>query len=358
MTSRTFIFALGIAVLGTGSSVPVLAADDPARLVATGAAAKLDAYYVYPARAHQAAELLRRNASSGRYDGLRDVALAKRVTDDVAGILHDKHVRVAYSVDVNPPAAASGNDRSPEEKAAELRFYRQAGYGLGRVAHLPGNVGYVDLRYFLDYPQESATVLDGIANAVAYSDAVVVDLRRNHGGDPKAIARLLSHFLPPKVHLNDFVARGDGDAKISSSTYTEEVPGPRITAPLYVLTSGETFSGGEEFAYDVQSLKRGTLIGAVTGGGANPGRTRRIDDHFDIFVPEARARNPITQVNWEGVGVKPDIPLARERALGTAYGMALDAKLRDTSLPTDERGRLVKLRGKLDTMSDAEILAL
>jgi len=356
MGCRSFSLALAVAIIA-GSS-PVFAADDPARLVATGAAEKLESYYVYPSRAHQAAELVRRNAASGAYDGLRENALGKRVTDDVAGVLHDKHVRLEYSADVNPPATATGNGPSPEETAAQERFYRQVGYGLGRVAHLPGNVGYLDLRYFFQTPDTLGTVYDGMVNAIAYSDAVVIDLRRNHGGDPVAIARLLSHFLPAKTHLNDFVARGDDDAKISESTYTDAVPGPRITAPVYVLISGETFSGGEECAYDLQALKRGTLIGAVTGGGANPGDTRRIDDHFSIFVPDARARNPITKTNWEGVGVKPDIAMARERALVTAYGMALDARLRETSLSTPQRNGLTQLRGKLDTMTDAEILAL
>ena len=287
-----------------------------------------------------------------------EVALAKRLTADVGDVLHDKHVRVRYSVDVNPPAKASGEGESPEETAAQERFYRSVGYGLGRVAHLPGNVGYVDLRAFFGSAREMATVFDGMANAVAYSDAIVLDLRRNHGGDPKVLARFLSHFLAPKTHLNDFVGRGDGDAKIQESTYTQDVPGPRITAPLYVLTSGETFSGGEECAYDVQVLKRGTLIGAVTGGGANPGDVKRLDDHFSVFVPEERAQNPITKTNWEGVGVKPDIAVERDRALANAYSSALDAKLHDASLEHDQRDALTALRGKLETMTDAEILAL
>lgn len=359
MGLRSILIALGFALLA--GSGPALADDAPARAVVEGAAAKLEAYYVYPSRARQAAAMLRSNAASGAYDGLRDAALAQRVTSDLAGVLHDKHVRLQYSVDVNPPAKASGNGPSPEEIAAQDRFYRQVDYGMGRVAHLPGNVGYIDLRYFFQSndPAPAHTVFDALANAVAYSDAIVLDLRRNHGGDPRAIARLLSHFLPPKTHLNDFVERGDGDdAKIADSTYTEDVPGPRITAPLYVLTSAETFSGGEECAYDVQALKRGTLIGAVTGGGANPGDMRRIDDHFSIFVPDQRARNPITKTNWEGVGVKPDIALPRERALIAAYGMAIDAKLKDSTLSTPQRTGLTQLRAKLDTMTDAEILAL
>jgi len=354
--NRSTAFALGLALFAL--SAPAVAADDPARAVAAGAAAKLEAFYVYPSRAHTAAELLRRNAAAGTYDGLRDAALATRVTEDVAGVLHDKHVRLRYSAEINPPDEAGGAKPSAAELAAMARQWRETGYGLGRVAHLPGNVGYIDLRNFPSASDELNAVFDGAANSVAYSSAVVLDLRRNHGGDPEAIARFLSHFLPPKTHLNDFVGRGDGEPPISDSTFTGDVPGARITAPLYVLTSSETFSGGEECAYDVQALKRGTLIGAVTGGGANPGDTRRIDDHFSVFVPDARARNPITKTNWEGVGVKPDIAVARDRALIAAYGMALDAKLGDASVTGGYRDRLAALRAKLDTMTDAEILAL
>jgi C-terminal processing protease CtpA/Prc len=348
--------ALGLALFA--ASAPVLAADDPARAVAAGTAAKLEAFYVYPSRAHPAGDLLRRNAATGAYDGLHDAALATRLTEDVAGVLHDKHVRLRYSAEVNPPEDRQGDKPGPSALAAMTKQMRDTGYGLGRIAHLPANVGYIDLRGFPSGTDEMHAVFDGIANSVAYSSAIVLDLRRNHGGDPDSIARLLSHFMAPKTHLNDFVGRGDGEPPIEDSTYTADVPGPRITAPLYVLTSGETFSGGEECAYDVQALKRGTLIGAVTGGGANPGDTRRIDDHFMIFVPTARARNPITKTNWEGVGVKPDIAVERDRALITAYGMIVDAKLRDTSLTAAQRDAYTKFRAKLDTMTDAEILAL
>jgi hypothetical protein len=354
--NRSLAFAFGLALLAP--SAPAHAADDPARAVAAGAGQKLVESYVYPARARDAAEVLRRNAAAGAYDGLKEAALAARLTTDVYAVLHDKHVNLRYSAELNPPEPSGDATPGPAARAARLQRTRQSGYGLGRVAHLPGNVGYLDVRGFPGASDELNTVFDGAVNSVAYSDAVVLDLRRNHGGSPDSIARLLSHFIAPKTHLNDVLGRGDGDAKVTDSTYTEAVPGPRITAPLYVLTSSETFSGGEECAYDVQALKRGTLIGAVTGGGANPGDTRRIDDHFLIFVPTGRARNPITKTNWEGVGVKPDVDVPRERALVTAYGLALDAKLRDGSLPAAQRDGLKQLRAKIDTLTDAEILAL
>mgnify|MGYP001302931925 CR=1 FL=1 len=206
MRNRSIACSLGLVLLAT--SAPGLAAsDDPARPIAAAAAEKLEAYYVYPSRAREAGDLLRRNAAAGAYDGLREDALAKRVTEDLGGLLHDKHVRLRYSTEVNPPAKPSGTDASAEEVAAQARFDRSVGYGLGRVAHLPGNVGYVDVRYVLGSSREMSTVFDGMANAVAYSEAIVLDLRRDHGGDPNVVARFLSHFLAPKTHLNDFVAR-------------------------------------------------------------------------------------------------------------------------------------------------------
>ena len=355
--TRFFALVLGLALLGTPSA---RAADavDPARRVADAAGSTLEAKYVFPSRARTAASVLRTNAAAGNYDGIAGSALAERLTADLRAVLHDKHVNVRFSEAVIPTQPLDDATPSPAERANHVKVMRQSGYGLGRVAHLPGNLGYLDVRGFPDASDELNAVFDGAADAVAYSDAVVLDLRRNHGGSPDSIARLLSHFLPPKTHLNDFVGRGDGEPAITNSTYTETVPGPAIRAPLYVLISNETFSGGEECAYDVQALKRGTLIGAVTGGGANPGDTQRIDDHFMIFVPTERARNPITKTNWEGIGVKPDIEVPRERALTTAYALAVDAKLRDTSLDPGARTRLTQLRAKLDAMTDADVLAL
>jgi Peptidase family S41 len=356
---RALAVALVFAAVEAGAAAPAPgAADDPARAVAAGAGAKLVESYVYPARARAAADTLARNAAAGAYDGLREAALATRLTDDVYAVLHDKHVRLRYSADTEPPEPSRHATPGPAVRAAQLQRARQIGYGLGRVAHLPGNVGYLDVRGFPDANDELDAVFDGAVNSIAYSDAIVLDLRRNHGGSPDSVARLLSHFFAPKTHLNDFVGRGDGDPNVVESTYTETVPGPRITAPLYVLISGETFSGGEECAYDVQALRRGTLIGAATGGGANPGEMRRIDDHFLIFVPTERARNPVTKTNWEGAGVKPDVEVPRERALVTAYGMAVDARLRDTSLPAAQRAALTQLRAKIDAMSDADVFAL
>ena len=63
---------------------------------------------------------------------------------------------------------------------------------------------------------------------------------------------------------------------------------------MYVLTSVLTFSGGEEFAYDVQAFKRGVIVGQTTGGGANPGGPHSLVHGFMVFVPMGLVKHPAT----------------------------------------------------------------
>jgi len=89
-----------------------------------------------------------------------------------------------------------------------------------------------------------------------------------------------------------------------------------------VLTSKSTFSGAEEFTYNLKNLKRATIVGETTGGGAHPVAGHRIDNHFMIGVPFARAVNPISKKNWEGTGVEPDISVKAADALEKAQELA------------------------------------
>jgi C-terminal processing protease CtpA/Prc len=91
-----------------------------------------------------------------------------------------------------------------------------------------------------------------------------------------------------------------------------------------VLTSGRTFSGGEDFAYTLQALGRATVVGETTGGGAHPTRGFPISAAVHIGIPFARSVNPVTGTNWQGTGVVPDVPADAERAYDVAYARALE----------------------------------
>jgi C-terminal processing protease CtpA/Prc len=106
------------------------------------------------------------------------------------------------------------------------------------------------------------------------------------------------------------------------------VKGNRLAdKPAYVLTSRTTFSGAEEFSYDLKMLKRATIVGEPTSGRGHIPIGRKIDDHFEIRVPDRRPINPISKTDWDGTGVLPDVQVKAADALETAVKLA-EAKLR------------------------------
>jgi C-terminal processing protease CtpA/Prc len=200
---------------------------------------------------------------------------------------------------------------------------RRINYAIPKAEVLDGNIGYLKIDLFLR-PQYAGPTVAAAMAFLQYSDALIFDLRDSGGGDPAMVAMVLSYVVPPHTEINRFHQRGGAaDEQVWSLPY---VPGGRWSTdkPVYVLTSGQTASGAEEFAYDLQQMKRGTIVGGATWGGANPGGVLPIDEHFAIFVPTGAAVNPISKTNWEGTGVKPDVAVSAAAALETARRLALE----------------------------------
>ncbi len=268
---------------------------------------ELEARYVFPDVGTEAAAHVEAQLAAGSYDELDDAdAFAERLTADLQSVTHDKHLNVWLTPEGTDSADQKALARLRERHAIERNF------GFARVERLDGNVGYLDLRGF--YPTDVAAetalaalrLLDG-------ADALVVDLRQNGGGDPDMVRFLLTHLFAERTHLNSLYWRETGETE--EFWTLDERPGPDLSdLPLVVLTSARTFSGGEEFAYDVQTRQRGTLVGETTGGGANPGAAFPIGRAFQVFMPMGRAANPVTGTNWEGVGVVPDVATSAEAA--------------------------------------------
>ena len=203
------------------------------------------------------------------------------------------------------PRWARARRRRRRSASAGSSNARRNNFGFRKVERLAGNIGYLDFRGFASPDQAGATAIAAM-NFLAYCDAIIVDLRQNGGGDPAQIQLISSYFFDEPVHLNDLYAR----AKDTTENYwtLPYVPGPKAAgADLYILTSARTFSGAEEFTYNMKNLKRATVIGETTGGGAHPTGTRIVQTDFILRVPFARAINPVSKTNWEGTGVAPDI---------------------------------------------------
>ncbi len=289
--------------------------------VIDGAIENLNSFYVSPELAKKMEDSLRARQKKGEYDAVNDGdAFAKKLTDDLREVSHDKHLMVDFS-----PAKMPERHEGPPDAAAIAEYRKQMekmNCGFDKVEILSGNVGYVKFDMFAD-PDICGPTVVAAMNFVANVDAIIFDLRENGGGDPKMVALISTYLFSEPTHLNDLWER-KGD--ITSQYWTlPYVPGKRLDGkPAYVLTSKQTFSGGEEFTYNLKNLKRATIIGETTGGGAHPVSGHRIDDHFMIGVPFAKAVNPISKTNWEGTGVEPDVKVPAAEALTTAQKLAAE----------------------------------
>lgn len=278
-------------------------------------------HYVFPEQAADLSGLLRTRIGAGDYRSVSEPAeLATILTTDLQSTNGDRHLRVLHTAE--PVADLADED---EELAVWTARADADSGGIARVELLQGEVGLVELRPII-YPAE--LVADRIAEAmtiVGDASALILDVRNCVGGSPDTVALICSYVFDDKpVHLNSMV---DGSGAETSQSWTlASVPGRRFGGekPVAVLVGSDTFSGGEELAYNLQQLGRATIVGEQTGGGAHPRVGFRVYANLEATIPVARARNPVSGTNWELIGVTPDIPIAGDRALDRALELLSD----------------------------------
>jgi hypothetical protein len=350
------------ASLALGQAAPTLDAAKK-QAVIDEIATLFNKNYIFADKAKKVEEALRAKLKAGEFDKL-DAAptFAQAVAAVILDVTGDRHTGFAY----NPARAedirrleGQSEEEAKKVRERQLEESRRDNFGFRKVERLAGNIGYLDFRVFASPDQAGPTAIAAM-NFLAHCDAVIVDLRQNGGGDPAQIQLISSYFFPEPVHLNDLYARAtDTTENYWTLPY---VPGARAArADLYVLTSARTFSGAEEFSYNLQNLKRATVIGETTGGGAHPTRAMIVQRDFILRVPYARAINPVSKTNWEGTGVKPDIAVPAAEAFDRAYALAVEtlaAKAGTSERKAEYEWILAGVKAKKDPVRvDAKILS-
>lgn len=299
------------------SGAIAIGAEPTTTEIITDMADTISQNYVFPDVGEQVSEMLMSNLGNGDYDGLSRPELADTLADQIRNLTHDLH----FGVRALPPNWTPPTD----EEDDGLRPGPSAPFGFSSVERLDGNIGYINLRGFNNVNYIGETV-EAAMQLLQGSSAVIFDLRQNGGGDPKAVQLISSYFFDPSesIHLNSLYSRPD-DTTTEYWTHADfDTSLAMPDVPMYVLTSNQTFSAAEEFTYNLKNLKRATIVGKSTGGGAHPVKSHLIDNQFVIRIPYARAVNPISGTNWEGTGVEPDIEVDADEALDTAITETLN----------------------------------
>lgn len=285
---------------------------------------KLKACYIFPEIAEQISARLQQHLADGEYADITEGEFfAYALTFHLQEVNHDEHLWVRWHPEILPDDEGLLRN-NPEWQAEQKLAAMLDNYGIYKVERLPGNVGFIDIRYF-HRPEWGGDTINAAIDFLANTAAWIVDLRNCRGGYPGMIALFCSDlFGAQPIHLNSIYWR---DEDILQEYWTQPaVAGRRLAdLPVYLLISQATFSAGEEIAYTLKNLQRATLVGETTGGGAHPGASYRLHPHFEVFIPIGQVINPITGTNWAGSGVKPDISALPEQAFKIAYRLALES---------------------------------
>jgi Peptidase family S41/N-terminal domain of Peptidase_S41 in eukaryotic IRBP len=318
---------IGIRAIPPGAKLDDIRLDEVTRQKTIDAISeRLTEYYVYADVAAKMIQAIRDHQKHGDYNSIVDGnEFADALSRDLRAVSQDRHLFVGYDPYILPTQSGSPDEPRQPSPADEARFRTMLEHDnctFSKVEILNHNIGYIKFGAFPD-PNICGPTVVAAMNFVAHTDALIFDLRENHGGDPSMVDFMVSYLFREPTHINDLTNRHDNE---THQYWTLPwIPGPRfIDQPVYVLTSHETFSGGEEFTFDLKTQKRATIVGETTGGGAHPVRGMPAGDHFTIGVPFGRPINPVTKGDWEGKGVEPDVKVSAADALTTAEKLAAE----------------------------------
>ena len=274
--------------------------------------------YVYPDIGEEIAENLNEKVSNGYFDQFTDkVSFTEALTSELRSINGDLHFSV------RPSVSSASTDKGMQAFSSEfLSAYnnpRKEFNGFDGVQNLGDGVGYLKLSYFRT---PAMSVADSYMDLLKFSNTVIIDLRNNHGGTPEMVKYLLSYFFEEPILISTVIGRnGQGREQWT----LRNVKGKKLPdVPLFILVNKQTASGAESFSYVIKNQKRGTIIGESTMGAANSVGTWEING-FDFSIPNERNISPVTNTNWELVGVTPDLISTEDRSFDVAFNKAKQA---------------------------------
>ncbi|MDW7691763.1 S41 family peptidase [Flammeovirgaceae bacterium SG7u.111] len=294
---------------------PSFAQSADASVLIKGIKTAMVDHYIFLDKAKETNEHLDKLLNEGFFDSYKTPEeLASALTEQMRAITKDMHVSVS-------PPRIQPVEKGPQQPFVErlARYYTPM---INEVKYYEQNIGYLDMRFF-GGGEEGIASLDEAMKQFQNADALIIDLRKNGGGSIRTVQYFCSYFFDQEFLLNKIYTRATDHTEELMVLDVKGIKRPKV--PVLVLTSSRTFSGAEDFSYTLQSRKRATIIGEVTRGGAHPVRGHNLEGGFRVRVPYARSINPVTNSNWEGTGVIPDVETSEEEALEKALAMAMDS---------------------------------
>jgi len=307
-----------ITKLSIGQAQSVRLTDNAKVNVIENLSASLIKNYIFSNTTTKMANSLKSRLKNKEYESIKNPnEFAQKLTSDLQSVYRDIHLAVNYNPQLENTLKNTSDINSSQIQEQNLQNARQQNFGFKKVEILSGNIGYVYFDRFFGLNEFSKETIADVFSFLKHTNGLIIDLRNNGGGSPDMVKYICSYFFKEKTHINNLYERRINKTE---EYWTEPLSnvGNFPSLPLYILVNRRTFSAAEEFAYDLQSLHRATIIGETTGGGAHPVSPEPISNGFIGNIPYARAINPITGKNWEAIGVKPDVQINADSSVDAA----------------------------------------
>ncbi len=273
----------------------------------------LNKHYIFPDKAENISTYLRAQLKSNVYTNLLNdpQKLERQIKNDISSVFQDPHLRIQFDPGFNAQVAYHP---TTEELQQVKKYWKDNNYSFKKLEVLPGNIGYLSFNLFVDDINAAKPTIKAALSFLANTDAIILDLRDNMGGDPNMVSQVESYFFSQKTEMNSLINRSNKDT-IFMYADPFKSDSLSLSMPVYILTSQHTFSGAEDFCYGMKVAKRALIVGETTGGGAHPQMPFSVNQGFVMYIPFARSINPITHTDWEGTGVIPDVKISANKAL-------------------------------------------
>ena len=299
-------------------AAPTLDPEARRKLVAA-IAASIEERYVDRAIGKRLADLILAHERNGEYARLDTAGkLAAFINADIKSALPALGIpRGLFVADVmysaRPLPEVWPPPMTAEVRERQRAVMREQNCMFEKVETLPRNVGYIKLTGMADAAicgETTARMMASLNDAAA----LIVDVRDNPGGFGDTPLQIAGYLFDRPA----FMYSPRPGSEIPTRTASPVSGNKLADKPVYLLTSPRTQSAAEYFVYNLQMLKRVTVVGETTGGRQHSGTFHRIDEHVGVGIQEVAPDNPYPVKGWERIGIEPDVRVASAEALETA----------------------------------------
>jgi carboxyl-terminal processing protease len=171
---------------------------------------------------------------------------------------------------------------------------------------LEGGVWYLR---FDEFDGKDRRWLSAQLKAHATAPAVIIDLRRNPGGDTFSLGTAIGEFFDHSVDCGTFITRG-GTRSVKNSW---QLGSANYAGRVVILIDGATGSAAEIFSAVLQDHGRAQLVGRKSAGAVLASWFYHLPDGGELQLSREDYMAPKGR-RIEGNGLEPDVPVVRTLA--------------------------------------------